>query len=284
MIVHLDGRWLDAADACIPIDDRGFLHGDALFETARLHRGGYFRLGRHLERLAAGAAALEIPLPPADTLRTIAVGLAERNAIEEAGLRLTITRGRPGAGPTVLGTLAPLPADWRERAAAGWTIATAAVRHPPPGPLSRLKTLGRLHGLLARLEARRAGAEDALLLCEEGAVAEGPSWNVFWRRGDVLYTPAAALGLLEGVTRAALLELAPGLGLSVEEGSFPRGALDGAEEAFATMSSLGIVPFRSLDGRVFPAEARHAATSLAGPYWAQVAREAAAERDSRVPS
>lgn len=282
--VYFNGRWLEAGNAAIPIEDRGFLYGDAIFETGRLHRGGYFRLERHLDRLAEGAAVLELPLPTRDALRDIAVGLAERNAVEEAGLRITVTRGSPGAEPLVLGTLAPLPDEWRSRAAAGWRVATATVPHPPPGPLSRLKTPGRLHGLLARRQARREGADDALLLSQNGAVAEGPTWNVFWRTGGMLRTPAAKLGLLEGVTRAALLELAARAGFSVQEGSFARAELDSADEIFATMSSLGIVPFRSLDDRVLEPAARRAAEALAPLYWDLVAREAGAERASRHPA
>lgn len=275
MIAYLNGEWVDAADAAIPIDDRGFLHGDAVFETGRLVGGKYFRLREHLRRLADGAAALRIDVPPQPALIDIARGLAERNDLADGSLRITVTRGRGEAGPpTVLGTLAPLRPDWREWAWAGWSVVTAEVTHPPASSLAQVKTPGRVHGLVARLEARRAGADDALLLSPEGFITEGPSWNVFWRQGGHLYTPSLDLGVLEGVTRTAILELAPKQGLEVVEGRFPAEALDDAEEIFATMTSLGIVPFRSLDGRILPEDARDAARWLTEAYWELVAREA----------
>jgi len=270
---YLDGQWIDEDDAVIPADDRGFLHGDAVFETGRLVRGGFFRLGRHLDRLAASAQALALPLPPLADLLAIARGLAERNPFTEATLRITLTRGGR-RGPTLLATLTPLPADWRERAAAGWRVITATVCHPPLDCLPPVKTPGRLHGLVARAQARGAGADDALLLTPGGDVCEGPTWNIFWRNGDTLYTPSADTGLLDGVTRAAILELAPALGYPVVQGRFARGALDGADEIFATMTSSGVVPFSALDGRALPAEHRRAALHLQQDYWKRVGAEA----------
>lgn len=271
--VYLNGEWIDEEDAVIPADDRGFLYGDAVFETGRLVRRGFFRLDRHLDRLSASAVALDLPLPPLADLIAIACGLAERNAFVDATLRITLTRGGR-AGPTLLATLTPLPGDWRETAARGWRIRTADVCHPPLACLPPIKTPGRLHGLLARSRARLAGADDGLLLTHEGDVCEGPSWNVFWRKGKTLFTPSAATGLLEGVTRWALMQLAPGLGYNVLEGTFPRAHLDDADEAFATMTSTGVVPFVSLDERPFDPGARLAASSLQEAYWELVESEA----------
>ncbi len=272
-IAYLDGRWIDDAEAVVPADDRGFLYGDAVFETARRVRSGFFRLERHLDRLRVSADALDLPLPPLSDLRAIAHGLAERNAFADATLRITLTRGGR-SGPLLLATLTPAPGDWRERAAAGWRIATAAVRHPSLDCLPPVKTPGRLHGLVARVEAARAGADDALLLTAGGDLCEGPTWNVFWRKHATLYTPSADTGLLEGVTRAAILELAPALGYPVVQGRFARGTLDDADEIFATMTSSGVVPFMSLDGRSLPPEARAAAPRLQDAYWKLVDTEA----------
>ena len=270
---YLNGEWIDEQAAVVPADDRGFLYGDAVFETGRLIQRGYFRLDRHLDRLRASAAALDLPLPPLSDLFEIACGLARRNDFTEATLRITLTRGGRH-GPTLLATLAPVAPDWRETAARGWRIRTADVCHPPLACLPPVKTPGRLHGLLARSRARHAGADDGLLLTHEGDVCEGPSWNVFWRKGDTLFTPSADTGLLEGVTRSAVLELAPGLGYRVLEGRFPRAHLDHAAEAFATMTSTGVVPFVTLDERAFDAHTRLAATALQEAYWELVESEA----------
>lgn len=279
MIVYLNGEWLDDADARLPIDDLGFLNGDGVFETARLHRGGYFRLARHLERLAASARMLRLPVPDADRLEAIAARLATRNALDEASLRITITRGRPGGDSTILATLQPVAAEWQRRAERGWRIVTARTTRPAPRSIpAALKSLGRVYSILARLEERPPATDDVLLLSEAGHICEGPTWNIFWRRGSVLRTPSAGTGALDGVTRAAVLELAPAAGFAVEEGAWPRAQLDDAEEVFATMSSVGIVPVRSLDGRTLVSDA--AARLLQARYWELVAREVAPRTDT----
>jgi branched-chain amino acid aminotransferase len=278
VIVYLNGEWLDEADALIPIDDLGFLQGDGVFETARLHRGGYFRLPRHLERLAESARMLRLPMPDAGHLGAVAARLATRNALDEGSLRITITRGRPGGEATLLATLQPIAAEWQRRAERGWRIVTARTTRPAPRSIpAALKSLGRVYSILARLEVRPHGTDDVLLLSEAGQICEGPSWNVFWRRGSLLRTPSAHTGALDGVTRAAVLELAPAAGFSVEQGEWPRAQLDDAEEVFATMSSVGIVPVRSLDGRNLASDA--AARLLQARYWELVAREVAARTD-----
>jgi branched-chain amino acid aminotransferase len=249
MLAFVNGRFLPAREATIPIADRGFLLGDAVFETARLHQRRYFRLEAHLERLAASAAMLRIPLPPAGEIAGIAHELARRNDAVEASFRVTATRA--GAAPAALvATLQPLPDDWRERARLGWRVATAGVRRPPDSAVpARLKSVGRPYALLARLEAADAGVDDALLLTTDGFVAEGPTWNVAWIREGTLFTPATELGVLPGITRGILLELAAQAGLRSEEIAAPRAALDDADEILASMTSLGIVPIRELDGR-----------------------------------
>ena len=275
MVLYLNGRWLDAAAAAVPVRDAGFLHGDGVFETARLHRGGYFRLGTHLERLRQGGDLLRLTVPPADHLVQIARELIGRNGLEEGTLRIVLTRGG-AAGPTLLVTLEPIALDWQQRAARGWRIITARTRRPPVESIpAQLKTIGRVHSLLARAE-RPDGIDDVLLLTVNGDVCEGPSWSIFWRKGDLLRTPSAAAGALEGVTSATILDLAPGHGFAVEAGVWPRAELDTADEVFATMSSLGVVSVRELDGRTLRSD--RAAHILQQTYWSKVAAETKAEQ------
>jgi branched-chain amino acid aminotransferase len=275
--VYLNGAWLAEHSATVPIDDRAFLYADAVYETARLHRGGYFRLDRHLERLAASAATLAIPLPSSRLVTDIAAEIARRNGLQEATLRITVSRGADADTPgTVLVTLKPIAPDWRERAARGWTVITAAARRPSVAAIpAHLKSPGRPYAVLARLEAEAAGADDALLLDDRGHVSEGPTWNVFWRKGRRLFTPSPACGVLEGVTRAAVIGLAADAGLDPQEGRYPRADLDSADEVFATMSSLGIVTVRSLDGQPLR-KAGDRADVLQKSYWQLVAAETTA--------
>jgi branched-chain amino acid aminotransferase len=264
VIACLNGRFLPADEAAIPIADRGFLHADGVFETALLHQGRYFRLANHLDRFAASAALMRLDLPPLHELHALATELAHRNRADRGTLRIILTRG--AAAPTLLLTLTPPDTVHHARAKLGWRLVTAATRRPSPAAVpAQLKALGRPWAILARQEAAAAGADDVLLLTDSEIVCEGPSWNVFWRKGDVLYTPAVDAGVLAGITRATILELAPSTGLAVREGLFPRVELDGADEIFATMTSVGVVPVLSLDGRSLPS-ATPAAHSLRTLY------------------
>lgn len=264
MIVWLEGAFRDEAEAAIPIDDRGFLHADGVFETALCLQGGFFRLDEHLERFRGSAATLRLPVPAARELEHIARDLVRRNALTDASLRFTLTRGTDR--PRLLVTArAPDPA-WTDRAARGWRLITAATRRPSPAAIpAQLKALGRTYALLARFEAADAGVDDALLLTDQGAVCEGPTWNVFWRTGETLFTPAIDLGVLAGVTRRALLECAATLPWNIREGTFDRAVLDHADEILASMTSVGVVRIRELDGRTLPANTP-AADALAAAY------------------
>jgi branched-chain amino acid aminotransferase len=290
VIAYVDGEWVDADRATIPITDRGFLMGDGVYDTCRVFEGAYVRFDQHAERLQASGQVLRIDVPPTDELRRIADELLRQNrgpagaagaTTHHAVLRLTVTRGSGGsglgtrgAGPVrVVATLTPLAEDWRERAREGWTIMTARTRRAPADVIPpALKGQGRVYSLLARLEAEAAGCDDALLLSLDGGVTEGTTWNLFWRIGKTLRTPAATQSLLPGVTRSLVLELAHSAGYAVEEGAWQRSELDGADEAFATMTSLGLVPIRSLDGRPFPGTGE-AAGRLAELYWQRLAEE-----------
>jgi branched-subunit amino acid aminotransferase/4-amino-4-deoxychorismate lyase len=272
VIVHLNGRYLPAEEAGVRIDDPGFLFADGVFETALLYRGGFFRLRPHLQRFAASAAMLRIESPAEDELVEIVRTLARENRIRDASIRFTLTRGV--TRPTLLVTLKPPDERWAERARAGWRVVTARTRRPSPTSVpAQLKALGRTYALLARHEAADAGADDALLLTDGGHVCEGPTWNVFWRVGQRLHTPALELGVLAGVTRTVVLQLAEAAGLTCVEGAWQRPALDEADEIFATMTSVGLVPLRALDGRPLPVQTP-TVDALQPRYWQLVGVEA----------
>ncbi|HEY0674385.1 MAG TPA: aminotransferase class IV, partial [Longimicrobiales bacterium] len=227
MIVYLNGAWLPESHACIPITDRGFLHSDGVFETARLHQGKYFRLDQHLERLQESARTLQLAAPSNQQLAELALEIARRNQLTEASLRITLTRGSGGSGlkttnarqPTLLITTSTIAADWKEQAAHGWTLVTAQTLRPAASSVpAQLKALGRVYALLATLEAEAARVDDALLLNAERQIAEGPTWNFFWRHGRVLRTAALEAGVLEGVTRRIIMDLAAAADFQVEEG------------------------------------------------------------------
>jgi branched-chain amino acid aminotransferase len=275
VMVYLNGRLVPDVEAAISIHDAGFLSADGVFETALLHRGGFLRLRQHLDRFSASAATMRLPAPTVEELDRAIRAVVRANALMDANVRITLTRGV--TEPTLLITARPVAAGARARARLGWRLITAQTRRPGVASApAQLKALGRTYALLARHEAADAGVDDALLLAADGSICEGPTWNVFWRTGRTIFTPALDAGVLAGVTRSILLEIAPRLGYAVQEGLWRRAALDDADEIFATMTSVGIVPCRALDGRQLP-DSTPAADALLEQYWDVVAGDAAAD-------
>ena len=273
MIVFCGGELVAEEHATISIHDRGFLFSDAVFETALLYRGGFFRLRQHLERFAGSARTMRIPAPSVDAVDDIVRAVVRSNQLRDADIRITLSRGV--GTPSLLVTARPADPTRLERTRAGWSVITAHTRRPSIRSIpAQLKAVGRTYALLARHEASDAGVDDVLLLTDDDYVCEGPTWNVFWRTDAVLYTPALAAGVLAGVTRAIILELAPAHGFHVREGLFHRKTLDEAHEIFATMTSAGIVAIRSLDGRALTADSP-AADTLHAAYRDRLAAEAA---------
>lgn len=272
MIAYHDGQWLDERDVRVAVRDPAFQSGHGVFESVRLHRGRYFRIDAHLERLAGSAALVRIALPAHDELAAVLRELAQRSGLEEASARLTVTAGPDDGAPSVIATIAPIGADWRERAARGWRIVTARTRHPDPGTVPpALKSLGRVYSVLARQEARDARVDDVLMLLPDGTVAEGPTWNFFFRVDGVLHT-ASTDAVLGGVTRAVVIDLARAQGTPLEVGLPHADLLGRADAAFASMSSLGVVPVTELDGRPLAGSAGLAAP-IQTAYWSLVHEE-----------
>ncbi len=274
--VWIDGRVVEASRASIPVTDHGFLYGDGIFEGIRVEGRRVLRLERHLDRfrVAARALALELPADAAE-LREIVLDTARAYGRDRAYLRLIATRGEGPLGvdpgscprPRLLCIADELSLYPPEKAAAGIDLVTSSLRRPAPDVLDpRVKSLNYLNSALAKLEARQRGADDALLLNASGAVAEASVANVFAWRGAELLTPPASDGALEGITRGAVLELAPRLGLEARVATLGRFDLLAADEVFLTGSGAGVVPVRSLDARPLGA----------GPPWPVSARIAGA--------
>lgn len=252
MTLWLNGRLLTADEARIDPADRGFLLGDGLFETMRLRDGRALRLAAHLARLRAGAAVLGLPIPYDDD--GLAAGLAALIAAAGAGegsLRLTVSRGPGQRGlpppadptPTVLMTLGGLAPE----TPAHLVVATVTRRNEH-SPLSQIKSLNYLDNILARMEAQRAGADDALMLNTAGRVAESTVANVFWVKDGQVFTPPLTEGALPGVRRAAIMAALPVVARAVVERAVAADELRGADEVFLA-NSLSVRPVATLDGR-----------------------------------
>lgn len=249
----LNGEWVEAPR--LDSSDRGFTLGDGLFETIRLAEGRPRHLPRHLARLVEGSRVLDLPLPAAIfALEAVIVDLARRNDQTDGVVRLTLSRGPAPRGllppaeprPTLLLTLAPPPPP---PGPARLVIATVTRRNEF-SPLARLKTLNYLDNLLARQEAARRGADDALLLNGQGRAADTTIATLFVRLGGRVLTPPVSEGALPGVARALALEA----GLA-EEQSLTVADLAQAE-AIVLANSLGARPVIALNDRpVFPCDA-----------------------------
>ncbi|HEY82931.1 MAG TPA: hypothetical protein G4O01_06540 [Dehalococcoidia bacterium] len=255
-IVYLSGALIPRSQAKVSVFDHGFLYGYGLFETMRAYRGQIFLLERHLKRLLDSAAVIGLGSGLADIdLRKACLDTLQANGLEEARLRLTVSRGEvasfPGSGaeatPTVLITArsyAPLPAP---KYAQGFKALVASLRRDSQSLLSCLKTTNYLLSILAKMEAEAAGLDEALLLNERGFIAEGSISNVFFVAGSSLITPPVASGILPGVTRGVVMELAPTLKLKVNETEVRLEDLERFDEAFLTSSVMEIMPLVEID-------------------------------------
>jgi len=256
VLVFLNGQFVPEAQALIPVNDRGFLYGDGLFETLRVVNGRPCRMAQHLERMMRGADFLKIipPFTPKE-LEEFAGQLIGQNKMAEAVLRVTLTRGPgergylPPAGsrPTAVMTLHAVP---EAGAPIQWRLITSSYRIPAGDPLSSFKTLNKLTHILARREAVEKGADEALLVNTNGEVAETAGGNLFWICDGTICTVPTSCGALPGITRAVVLEICQKFGLPVSERVIQPEALRNSEGIFITQSVLGIVPVAAFDGEL----------------------------------
>jgi branched-chain amino acid aminotransferase len=287
VLVHLNGRLVEETDAVVSVFDRGFLFGDAVFESMRAVGGVVFRLRRHLDRLARSADLVAMTgLPAPDRLARDVGDLLAANRLRDARIRLTVSRGpgRPGdyAGPAGTPTrvisaaaFAGLDPGIHDR---GVPAAIAARRAIPADALDpAIKSTSRMASVLARREAAAIGAWEAILLDPAGRLTEGTASNLFLVRGGRLLTPSTPGGVLPGVTRAAVLEVAAEGGLPVVEDHLPADLVRDSDEVFLTNTSWEVLPVVSIDGHPI-ADGRPGPVSrdLLRRYRALLARECGA--------
>jgi 4-amino-4-deoxychorismate lyase len=243
----------DPAAPVIRADDEALLRGRAAFETLRVYDGRPFRLGAHLDRLVASAGSIGLAHPERSEFERLIELVLGAARTDTAALRLVWTAGADGEGATGLAMLSPIP-DWIEvvRARGSRIVSLLGVRAVVPWLLPGVKSTSYAVNMAADAEAKRRGADDAIFVDAHGIVLEGTVTNVWWRAGDTLFTPELDLGILAGVTRAVVLELAGSNGYRVEEGSYPLGDLLAAEEAFTSSSVRELLPIVDLDGQAVP--------------------------------
>jgi branched-chain amino acid aminotransferase len=257
--IWIDGKWHDKDSGKVSVFDHGLLYGDGVFEGIRVYAGKIFKLPEHLDRLweSAHAVLLEIPMPKAELGRVIEEAV-KRSGLKEAYIRPIITRGvgdlgidpRKCARPTMIVIVDEINIWTPERLDRGLAVITAGTPIPHREALSpRVKSLNYLSHAMAKLEANVAGADEALMLDASGHVAEGTGQNIFVVKQGALRTPPLYAGILGGITRGVVMDLAREAGHPVREEQLNRFDIYTADEAFFTGTASEIAPIRSYDGR-----------------------------------
>lgn len=257
--IYINGTFYAKDDAKISVYDHGLLYGDGVFEGLRSYSGKVFRLDEHLERLWESAKAiwLEIPISREEMAAAVRETL-KRNHLEDGYVRLVVTRGAGSLGldpnrtsnPQVIiiaDTISLYPREYYEK---GLEIVTVSVVRNHPAALSpRIKSLNYLNNILAKIEGLKAGCVEALMLNTRGEVAECTGDNIFlYRRGE-LYTPSIEAGILEGITRDAVIQIATEAGIPVRECPLTKHDVYVADECFLTGSAAEVIPVVKVDNR-----------------------------------
>lgn len=260
MKAWIDGTITDAKDARVPLLDHGLLYGDGVFEGIRVYNGKVFKLAEHVARLydSARAILLDIPMPPA-RMSEIIEEAVRRSGLTEAYIRPIVTRGVGDLGidprkcptPTVMVIVDSIkiwPAERYEQGLVAVTAGTPIAHRESLSP--RVKSLNYLAHILAKIEGNLAGADEIIMLDASGHVAEGSGQNLFLVKGGVIKTPPPHAGILLGVTREVVMDLARQAGHQVTEAMLNRYDIYTADEVFLTGTASEVVPVRQLDGRI----------------------------------
>ncbi|HUT93063.1 MAG TPA: branched-chain-amino-acid transaminase [Thermoguttaceae bacterium] len=257
--VYVNGKLVDKDEAAISVYDHGLLYGDGVFEGIRSYGGKVFRLQEHLDRLwySAKAIWLEIPITKEKMAAAIEETLA-KNGIEDGYIRVVVTRGCGTLGldpdrcsdPQVIiitDYISLYPDEVYEKGLEIITVSTA--RNHPAALNPRIKSLNYLNNILAKIEGKQAGCVEALMLNHKGEVAECTGDNIFLVRNGTLLTPPNDAGILEGITRAAVIELAREAGIEVREVPLTKHDVYIADECFLTGTAAEVVPVVKVDSR-----------------------------------
>jgi len=256
-LAYQNGEFLPESEARISVFDRGFLYGDGVFETMRAYNGCIFRLDQHIQRLRQSAELIGLNLElKADQIAEVCNLLLKKNELLDAILRISVTRGQSVGGigiactsrPSIIAFVRPpmpLPGNAYEN---GVSARIVSVRRTPSTAIdARVKSMNYLNLIMARAEAEREGAFEAILLNHEGYVAETSTANIFFCNANRLFTPDINCDILPGITRAAVLELAAGLGIKCEERKINPSEVAGFQECFITNSGFELLPVTTID-------------------------------------
>ncbi|KZZ85887.1 branched-chain-amino-acid transaminase [Bacillus sp. SJS] len=258
--IFLNGEFVRKEDAKISVYDHGFLYGDGIFEGIRVYNGNIFRMKEHMDRLYESGKSILLNMPyNQEELSDLVIKTVEKNGLRDAYIRLVVSRGVGDLGldpykcpsANVVIIVEPLAIFPKHLYDTGIDIVTVPTRRNRPDVLSpKVKSLNYLNNILVKIEAHLANVSEALMLNDQGYVAEGSADNVFIYKNGKLLTPPGYIGALEGITRNAIIDIANELGYKVSEEPFTRHDVYTAEEVFLTGTAAEVIAVVKVDGRV----------------------------------
>ena len=261
MHVYLNGKIVPSKEAVISVFDHGFLYGDGIYETLRVYDGVVFKLDEHIRRLFRSASLIGLTIPfDVDHIKIAIYETLIANALRNAYVRLTVSRGRGSIGldpdlctePTIViiaQELKEYPKAFYEN---GISLIIAETRRNLKEAVNpRIKSLNFLNNILAKIEAKKKGAYEAIMLNVNGKLTEGTISNVFFYKDGILCTPSLDCGILDGITRGMIIELAGREDLKVKEGKFTKKDIYSAEEFFLTNTTMEVMPVSKVDDQEY---------------------------------
>ena len=262
MKIYLNGKIVPSKEAVVSVFDHGFLYGDGIYETMRVYDGVVFRLDQHIGRLFRSASLIGLSIPSdVDQLKVAIYETLMANALGKAYIRLTVSRGRGpiGLDPDlcVEPTVVIVAQELKEYPGAFYRnginlIISETRRNIKEAIDPRIKSLNFLNNILAKIEAKKKGAYEAIMLNVNGHLAEGTISNLFFYKNNVLCTPSPECGILDGITRGVVMDVAHREGIRVKEGKFTREEIYSAEEVFLTNTSMEVMPVSKIDDQTYP--------------------------------
>lgn len=258
-LIFVNGQFVGKKDAVISVYDHGFLYGDGVFEGIRMYDGNVFRLEEHVDRLYDSAKSIMLAIPYSkEELSDFVVETLKVNDLLNAYIRVVVSRGVGNLGldpsscsqPQVIIIAEELTLFPKELYETGIDIVSVATRRNRSDVLSpKVKSLNYLNNILVRIEANLAGVSEALMLNDQGYVAEGSADNVFIVKNGEILTPPGYVGALEGITRSVIMEIAHNLGFVMKEQIFTRHDVYVADEVFLTGTAAEVIAVVKVDGR-----------------------------------
>ncbi len=275
-MLYLNNKLVPKSKALISVFDHGFLYGDGVYETLRVYKGVVFKVDEHIDRLFRSASMLELLIPKTpDAIKRAVYKTINANGHKEAYIRISLSRGPGPIGldpelcskPTFVIISNPFKKYLEQYYQKGVKIAIVNTRRNFKGALDpKIKSLNFLNNILAKIEAKKKGAYEALMLNHRGYIAEGTITNIFFVKDRFLCTPEIGVGILDGITRRIILDIAKEVRIEIKEGKFRREDIYHAKEVFISNSTMEVMPVTKVDNIKIGTKAGKITTAIHQAY------------------